>query len=226
MRRLVKCCLDIGATPSAASSGSGLMTPRCTARIYHDQERLTLFTRHCRCCSTSGRTAWWRSARPSSTRSLAPSTGSGGPRCAAAGFLLNLKWVRSPRFHGIWSCQPRTRRSWPRCARRWHASCDLQVWKRVPQSISSSAGLNFSNQGTERRISSCNRGAGGDVVACLPSQTLFVGMMQYDGDLRLPARFLVPPPAIDHVSGDTFSVRRSAFPEVRQLCHKPRIDEQ
>ena len=34
-------------------------------------------------------------------------------------------------------------------------------------------------------------------------QTLFVGMMQYDGDLRLPARFLVPPPAIDHVSGDT-----------------------
>jgi hypothetical protein len=36
----------------------------------------------------------------------------------------------------------------------------------------------------------------------LPLQTLFVGMMQYDGDLRLPARFLVPPPAIDHVSGD------------------------
>lgn len=32
-------------------------------------------------------------------------------------------------------------------------------------------------------------------------KTLFVGMMQYDGDLKLPAKFLVPPPAIDHVSG-------------------------
>ena len=26
-------------------------------------------------------------------------------------------------------------------------------------------------------------------------------MMQYDGDLKLPANFLVPPPAINHVSG-------------------------
>jgi Metalloenzyme superfamily len=26
-------------------------------------------------------------------------------------------------------------------------------------------------------------------------------MMQYDGDLKLPERFLVPPPAIDKVSG-------------------------
>lgn len=32
-------------------------------------------------------------------------------------------------------------------------------------------------------------------------QTLFVGMMQYDGDLKLPEHFLVPPPAINHVSG-------------------------
>ncbi len=32
-------------------------------------------------------------------------------------------------------------------------------------------------------------------------QTRFVGMMQYDGDLKLPANFLVPPPAINHVSG-------------------------
>lgn len=27
-------------------------------------------------------------------------------------------------------------------------------------------------------------------------------MMQYDGDLKLPARFLVPPPAISGVSGE------------------------
>lgn len=30
----------------------------------------------------------------------------------------------------------------------------------------------------------------------------FVGMMQYDGDLKLPARFLVPPPAISGTSGE------------------------
>lgn len=36
---------------------------------------------------------------------------------------------------------------------------------------------------------------------CALAQTLFAGMMQYDGDLRLPAKFLVPPPAIDNVSG-------------------------
>lgn len=32
-------------------------------------------------------------------------------------------------------------------------------------------------------------------------KTNFVGMMQYDGDLKLPANFLVPPPNISHVSG-------------------------
>ena len=41
-------------------------------------------------------------------------------------------------------------------------------------------------------------GIDGGVVAV---QTKFVGMMQYDGDLKLPARFLVPPPAISGVSG-------------------------
>ena len=30
-------------------------------------------------------------------------------------------------------------------------------------------------------------------------------MMQYDGDLKLPARFLVPPPAIGGVSGEIFA---------------------
>lgn len=29
----------------------------------------------------------------------------------------------------------------------------------------------------------------------------FVGMMQYDGDLKLPTNYLVPPPLINHVSG-------------------------
>ena len=38
-------------------------------------------------------------------------------------------------------------------------------------------------------------------LACDGAQTRFVGMMQYDGDLKLPARFLVPPPAIHGVSG-------------------------
>lgn len=37
---------------------------------------------------------------------------------------------------------------------------------------------------------------------CLYVQTKFVGMMQYDGDLKLPARFLVPPPAIHGTSGE------------------------
>ena len=32
-------------------------------------------------------------------------------------------------------------------------------------------------------------------------QTRFVGLMQYDGDLKLPANYLVPPPAISNVSG-------------------------
>lgn len=33
-------------------------------------------------------------------------------------------------------------------------------------------------------------------------KTRFVGMMQYDGDLKLPANYLVTPPAIMHVSGE------------------------
>uniref|UniRef100_A0A7R9VFU8 phosphoglycerate mutase (2,3-diphosphoglycerate-independent) n=1 Tax=Chlamydomonas euryale TaxID=1486919 RepID=A0A7R9VFU8_9CHLO len=35
-----------------------------------------------------------------------------------------------------------------------------------------------------------------------PKDLKFVGMMQYDGDLRLPANFLVPPPEILNVSGE------------------------
>ncbi|GLC55262.1 Phosphoglucomutase-1 [Pleodorina starrii] len=35
-----------------------------------------------------------------------------------------------------------------------------------------------------------------------PQGLRFVGMMQYDGDLKLPANYLVPPPEILHVSGE------------------------
>ena len=33
-------------------------------------------------------------------------------------------------------------------------------------------------------------------------RTRFAGLMQYDGDLKLPAVFLVPPPAIDGTAGE------------------------
>ena len=36
----------------------------------------------------------------------------------------------------------------------------------------------------------------------VPQNLKFVGLMQYDGDLKLPKNFLVPPPAITHTSGE------------------------
>lgn len=36
-------------------------------------------------------------------------------------------------------------------------------------------------------------------------KTLFAGIMQYDGDLKLPRVFLVPPPAISLTSGEFLS---------------------
>ena len=39
---------------------------------------------------------------------------------------------------------------------------------------------------------------------------LFAGMMQYDGDLQLPKRFLVPPPAIEHTLGEYLARNRVA----------------
>lgn len=33
-------------------------------------------------------------------------------------------------------------------------------------------------------------------------QVKYVGLMQYDGDLKLPTNYLVPPPAIHGVSGE------------------------
>jgi 2,3-bisphosphoglycerate-independent phosphoglycerate mutase len=39
---------------------------------------------------------------------------------------------------------------------------------------------------------------------------LYAGMMQYDGDLQLPKRFLVPPPAIEHTLGEYLARNRVA----------------
>ena len=33
----------------------------------------------------------------------------------------------------------------------------------------------------------------------------FVGLMQYDGDLKLPANYLVPPPLIERTSGEVLA---------------------
>ena len=53
-------------------------------------------------------------------------------------------------------------------------------------------------------------------------QTKLVGMMQYDGDLKLPARFLVPPPAISGVSGELLAkegVTTFACSETQKFGH-------
>jgi bisphosphoglycerate-independent phosphoglycerate mutase (AlkP superfamily) len=50
----------------------------------------------------------------------------------------------------------------------------------------------------------------------------FVGMMQYDGDLKLPANFLVPPPQINNVSGQFLvasGVRTFACSETQKFGH-------
>ena len=57
---------------------------------------------------------------------------------------------------------------------------------------------------------------------CVAVQTKFVGMMQYDGDLKLPARFLVPPPAISGVSGELLAkegVTTFACSETQKFGH-------
>ena len=60
------------------------------------------------------------------------------------------------------------------------------------------------------------------------AQTKFVGMMQYDGDLKLPARFLVPPPAISGVSGELLAregVTTFACSETQKFGHvSPLLD--
>ena len=50
----------------------------------------------------------------------------------------------------------------------------------------------------------------------------FAGMLQYDGDLKLPARFLVTPPAIKNTSGEVFSqigVKQFACSETQKFGH-------
>lgn len=50
----------------------------------------------------------------------------------------------------------------------------------------------------------------------------YAGMLQYDGDLRLPTRFLVPPPAIKNTSGEWFSksgITQFACSETQKFGH-------
>ncbi len=50
----------------------------------------------------------------------------------------------------------------------------------------------------------------------------YAGMLQYDGDLKLPNRFLVPPPAIKETSGEWFSetgLKQFACSETQKFGH-------
>ena len=50
----------------------------------------------------------------------------------------------------------------------------------------------------------------------------YAGMLQYDGDLKLPSRFLVEPPAIKNTSGEWFSkwgIRQFACSETQKFGH-------
>ncbi|NOY75693.1 MAG: 2,3-bisphosphoglycerate-independent phosphoglycerate mutase [Kiritimatiellaeota bacterium] len=51
---------------------------------------------------------------------------------------------------------------------------------------------------------------------------LYAGMMQYDGDLLVPKKFLVPPPVIDHTLGEYLcasDVRQLAISETQKYGH-------
>lgn len=53
-------------------------------------------------------------------------------------------------------------------------------------------------------------------------KTLFAGLMQYDGDLKLPKNFLVPPPDIQKTSGEWLvknGVRTFACSETQKFGH-------
>jgi 2,3-bisphosphoglycerate-independent phosphoglycerate mutase len=53
-------------------------------------------------------------------------------------------------------------------------------------------------------------------------KVFYAGMMQYDGDLRLPVSFLVPPPAIDRTIGEYFAsmgVPQLAISETQKFGH-------
>jgi len=56
----------------------------------------------------------------------------------------------------------------------------------------------------------------------VPQQLKFVGLMQYDGDLKLPTNFLVPPPAISRTSGEYLAkngLRTFACSETQKFGH-------
>jgi 2,3-bisphosphoglycerate-independent phosphoglycerate mutase len=66
----------------------------------------------------------------------------------------------------------------------------------------------------DETLSAFDRGARPDVV--------YAGMMQYDGDLKLPRRFLVPPPAIDRSLGEFLArngVSQLAISETQKFGH-------
>ena len=51
---------------------------------------------------------------------------------------------------------------------------------------------------------------------------MYAGMMQYDGDLQIPSRFLVPPPGIDRTLGEYLvetGVRQMAVSETQKFGH-------
>ncbi|PID39759.1 MAG: phosphoglycerate mutase (2,3-diphosphoglycerate-independent) [Deltaproteobacteria bacterium] len=53
-------------------------------------------------------------------------------------------------------------------------------------------------------------------------EVLYAGMMQYDGDLRLPKQFLVPPPAISRTMGEYLAkngIRQFACAETQKFGH-------
>ncbi len=53
-------------------------------------------------------------------------------------------------------------------------------------------------------------------------KVVYAGMLQYDGDLKLPNRFLVPPPAIKNTSGEWFSksgIKQFACSETQKFGH-------
>ena len=56
----------------------------------------------------------------------------------------------------------------------------------------------------------------------LVPRVTYAGMMQYDGDLQLPRRFLVPPPGIDHTVGEQLAaagLRTFAISETQKFGH-------
>ena len=56
----------------------------------------------------------------------------------------------------------------------------------------------------------------------VPQGLRFVGLMQYDGDLKLPARYLVPPPVISRTSGEYLAkngLRTFACSETQKFGH-------